>query len=58
MDKIEIEEFFKVDIRTGTVIRAESYGEARKSSIKLWIEFGDEIGMRKSSAQLTEYYDS
>ena len=57
MDNISFDDFLKVDVRVGRVVRAEPYPEARKPAIKMWIDFGEEIGEKKSSAQVTAHYD-
>lgn len=56
MDRIDFSDFLKVDVRTGIVTRAEPFPEARKPSMKVWIDFGDEIGEKKTSAQITAHY--
>lgn len=56
MQTIDIEEFTKIDLRVGTIIQAEVFEKAHKPAYKIWIDFGVELGVKKSSAQVTHFY--
>ncbi len=56
MEEASPDEFFRIDIRAGTVVRCEEFPEARKPAYKLWIDFGPDVGEKASSAQITEGY--
>lgn len=56
-DTISFDDFMRVDIRAGRITRAEPFPEARKPAYRLWLDFGPDIGERRSSAQITEHYD-
>lgn len=53
---ISYEEFSKVDLRSGTIVKAEPFPRAKKPAYKVWVDFGSDIGIKQTSAQITAHY--
>ena len=56
LETLTFEEFQKVEIRVGTIVEVQEFPEARRPALKLWVDFGQEFGVRKTSAQITKNY--
>jgi tRNA-binding protein len=56
LETIRYEDFARIDIRLGRIVRAEPFPEARKPAIRLWVDFGGAVGVKRSSAQITRHY--